>query len=128
LKNKAIYINDLHFEHEQWKSDLAFQEVTIDSFERRLEEVVSRWTDKLILRQVEHFQNQFILHREVIDTLKHDINSHEHQLSSFAATHPVAIDHVHFEDHTAMRERNETQTKLFNKLRKEYMRFLTVAM
>ena len=35
---------------------------------------------------------------------------------------------VHFEDHSEMRERNEDQSRMFNKLRKEYMRFLTTAM
>ena len=128
MKKKAIYINDLHFEHKQWKSELAFQEGEIKTFVKRLEDVVVRWTDKDILRQVEHFQNQFILHGEIIDTLNHDINEQVHKLSAFAAAHPVAIDHVHFEDHTEMRERNEDQSRMFNKLRKEYMRFLTTAM
>ena len=128
MKKKAIYINDLHFEHKQWMSELEFQRGELKSFIKRLEEVVVRWTDKEILRQVEHFQNQFILHDEVIDTLVHDINLEEQKLSTFAASHPVAIDHVHFEDHGGMRERNEDQSRIFTNLRKEYMRFLTTAM
>ena len=128
MKKKAIYINDLHFEHKQWMSELEFQRGELKSFIKRLEEVVVRWTDKEILRQVEHFQNQFILHDEVIDTLVHDINLEEEKLSTFAASHPVEIDHVHFEDHGGMRERNEDQSRIFTNLRKEYMRFLTTAM
>ncbi len=128
MKKKATYINDLHFEHKAWKSQLDFQKEELQSFNRRLEEVVVRWTDKDILRQVEHYQNNFIRHNEVIDTLLHNINEQQHALSTFAHDHPVAIDHVHFEDHVDMRKEVEDQNRIYNELKKEYFRFLTVAM
>ncbi|MFT4568448.1 MAG: hypothetical protein ACI9FN_003417 [Saprospiraceae bacterium] len=78
MKKKAIYIDDLHFEHKLWKSQLEFQRDELKVFTHRLEEVVVRWTDKDVLSKVEHFQNVFIRHNEVIDTLIHDINEHEH--------------------------------------------------
>ena len=128
MKKKAIYIDDLHFEHKLWKSQLEFQRDELKVFTHRLEEVVVRWTDMDVLSKVEHFQNVFIRHNEVIDTLIHDINEHEHKLSNRAEANPVAIDHVHFDDHTEFRGRIESQMKIYDDMKKGYLRFLTEAM
>lgn len=125
---KAIYINDLHFEHEQWNSELDFQKDKLNSFKNRLEEVASKWTDHDVLAKVEHFQNSFIRHKEVIDTIEHNINGHKSSLVQRAKDNPTAIHHEHFDDHTAMREEIEMQRKLFGELNAEYFRFLTKTM
>lgn len=127
MKNK-VYISDLHFEHIAWNSELSFQKDELKIFENRLEEVASRWTKKEVLIQVEHFQNNFIRHNEVIDTLKHNINSHEKELADFAEDHPVAVDHAHFKDHTSLRDEVETQRKLYEALKTDFLRFLTQTM
>ena len=128
MNTKPIYISNLHFEHKHWKSLLEFQRGELISFNKRLEEVVVRWTDKEILRNVEKYQNNFIRHNEVIDTLLHDIGVQENKLVAYAISHPIAIDHVHFEDHIGMRDAIETQQSIYDQLKKEFMRFLTVAM
>ena len=128
MKKKPIYLDDLHFEHKLWKSQLEFQRDELKVFTNRLEEVVIRWTDNDVLRKVEHFQNSFIRHNEVIDTLIHDINEHEHNLSVRAIANPVAIDHVHFNDHTEFRVSIADQMKIYDDMKKKYIRFLTEAM
>ncbi|MFM7300624.1 MAG: hypothetical protein ACKO1R_05725 [Crocinitomicaceae bacterium] len=42
--------------------------------------MTSKNTDKEVLKQVEHFQNQFIIQRNNIDELKHTIKIHENEL------------------------------------------------
>ena len=128
MKSKPIYISDLHFEHKAWKSLLEFQRDELKTFNKRLEEVVVRWTSKDILSSVEQFQNNFIRHNEVIDTLLHDIGVQETNISEYAINNPIAIDHVHFNDHGGMREAIETQQNIYDKLKKEFMKFLVVAM
>ena len=123
MKAKHVYITDLHFEHKLWKSQLEFQRGELVSFNKRLEEVVVRWTDKDILSNVEKYQNNFIIHNDVLDRLLHDIGIQENKL-----TNPVAIDHVHFDDHSEMRKAIETQLSIYDQLKKDFMRFLTVAM
>lgn len=127
MKN-AIYINDLHFEHEQWKSELDFQKDKLNIFKNRLEEVASKWTKHDVLAKVEHYQNSFIRHKEVIDTIEHNINGHESKLTQRALANPTAIHHEHFKDHTGLREEMETQRKLFTELNTEFFRFLTEVM
>lgn len=127
-KEKIVYISDLHFEHVQWRSELLFWEEQIKSFINRLEEVVVRWTENQVRAQVEHFQNQFILHNDVIDVLKKDVKLHEQHIATYAEEHPVAINHVHFEDHSQIRERMETQRDIYGELKTKYYRFLSEAM
>ena len=125
---KAIHISDLHFEHVLWNSDLSFQRDELKIFQNRLEEVAPRYTNEDILKKVDHFQNNFTRHLEVLDILQHDIKMHETELSTFAKEHPVAVDHVHFSDHGGLRDRIETQQEIYSTLKKEFTRFLTETM
>jgi hypothetical protein len=128
MKKKPIYMSDLHYEHKLWKRQIDFQIDELEIFKHRLEEVVTRWTDTEILAQVEHFQNTFIRYKEVLDTQLHDINLHHEELVKFVHDHPVASDHVHFQDHAKLRDSVETQLEMFYSTKKEFMRFLTEAM
>ena len=49
IDKKPVYISDLHFEHRLWLSELAFWQDEIGTFKHRLEEVVTRITDKDVL-------------------------------------------------------------------------------
>ncbi len=121
----TIYLSDLHFEHQQWLKELVFWEDEIALYNKRLEEIIGRYTDVSIKAEMEHFQNQFIRHDEVIDILKHDVRKHESQLVKYAQDHPVAIDHVHFNDHGDLRDRMETQRKIYSDLKSEFYSFLS---
>lgn len=125
MKNEIINNSDLHFEHKQWQSELAFWKDELKTFNTRLEELVERWTDKNVLAQLEHFQNQFIRQGEIIDTLQHEINVHETDM----ATHDEKGENVMNVDltkhHLAFRERMETQRKIYADLKKDFYRFLS---
>ena len=117
-------MHELHFEHKIWINELSFYEDEIKIYEHRLEELVMKSRNPDMLAQLEHFQNQFIREKEVIDILKHDINSHEHKLSEYAETHPIAIEHVHFKDHSDLRDRMERFYKIWIELKEEFYAFL----
>lgn len=124
MSEKKIYLADLHFHHNLWINELKFWEEELVIFTKRLEEVITKWTDTDVKAHLEHFQNQFIRHKEVIDILKHDIRTFEKQLATYAEEHPIAIDHVYFKDHTSLRESMETQQNLFNQLKKEFYEYI----
>jgi len=125
---KHVYLSDLHFEHQAWKNELSFQKDELSFFKNRLEEIVPRYTDKTVLAKSEQFQNQMIRHHEVLDGLVHDINAHEHKLTDYAKEHPIAVDHVHFDDHTSLRDGIESQRKIYADFKQKYFRFLTETM
>ncbi len=66
MKKEVIFDSNLHFEHKRWRSELDFWEDELKFFNNRLNELVTRWTKKEVLKQLEHYQNEFILHGGVI--------------------------------------------------------------
>ncbi|MGB0404235.1 MAG: hypothetical protein ACPGEG_09070, partial [Salibacteraceae bacterium] len=124
MKEKAIYMADLHFENEMWIKELNFCDGELEFLTKRLEEIVFFHDDeKDMLREVEHFQNQFIVQKQNVDTFLHDIKQKEHELAEFAKDHPIAIDHMHFDDHTILRNHMQGFAKNYNNLKQEFRNF-----
>jgi len=123
-----VYLSDIHFELNQWESELRFWEDEMKIFGKRLEEVVKRYTDNEIRAKIEHFQNQFFLHEEVIDKLKDEVKQHNRALAVLAEKNAEVIDYPHFESHMALRDRVDTQRKIYYELKSEYFEFLTKTM
>ncbi len=67
---ELIQNENLHFEHRQWESELELWEDELKSFNNRLSELVTRWTKKEVLKELEHYQNEFVLHEGIIDTMR----------------------------------------------------------
>jgi hypothetical protein len=122
------YLSDQHTSHIEWVKELNFCADEIKTFNNRLEEVVMKNTKIEVTAQIEHFQNQFIRQKEVIDILKHDINAEENLLVENAKANNVATDHRKVEVNAKLVERMGMFTKIYNELKDEYMRFLTETM
>jgi hypothetical protein len=118
-------IRNLHLEYKFWIVELNFYKEMFKIFQSHLESVVAEnAANKKILPQIEHFQNQFTLQREVIDELKHDLNISEKQLASF--TRGMAMVGYEFErldNHSSQRDKFLTFRKLFNELKEDFHRF-----
>lgn len=121
---KTIHLSDLHFEHTLWLNELKFAEDEIRIYEHYLEDLVKRHDEKEMLKQLEHYQNQFIKEKEIIDILKHDIGSHEHVLASFIKKHPDSFDNYHQEDHGELRNRMVQFRNIFGGLKARFHQFL----
>jgi hypothetical protein len=122
---QRVHISDLHSDHQLWLNSLSFYKEEISILERRLEEVAKRNSESEVMAQLEHFQNQYIRQREVIDELRHDIKQHENALESSVKQNPTAVDHRLFPDHTDLRDRVITFEKLYGDLKAELMRWLS---
>ncbi|MCB0767625.1 MAG: hypothetical protein KDB95_10510 [Flavobacteriales bacterium] len=118
------YIGDLHHDQREWLNALTFYKEDITILEHRLEDIVRRNNKPEVMAQVEHFQNQFIREREVIDELRHDIKQEENVLEKEMKDHPVAIEHRYFKDHTELRDRFQTFEKLYRELKQEFQQWL----
>ncbi len=125
---KRVHIGDLHNDHKLWLNTLDFCKQEIDILEHRMEEIAKRNTHTDVMAELEHFQNQYIRQREVIDELRHELKLHENGLVKEALDNPVAIDHRLFGDHTAHRDAMHTFEKLYSELKAEFMRWLAKRM
>lgn len=125
-KNK--HIDDLHFEHELWASEAKFYTDELKIYQKRLEEIASKNTSQEVVKQVEHFQNTFIIQKEQLDILNHEVKVHEQWLAEFAKNHPVSIDHKMFADHKTMHDKMDAFRKIYTDLKNEFKKFLATWM
>ncbi|TLP74256.1 hypothetical protein [Maribacter sp. ACAM166] len=124
MEKEIIYNSNLHFEHKQWQSELAFWEDELKTFKNRLSELITRWTAKDILVKLEHYQNEFILHGGVLEDLQEEIEEHETRIAGQSLMGKDALDIAIVEKHLKFRNKIETQRQIYEDLKKEFFRFL----
>jgi hypothetical protein len=120
----TISIRSLHMEYQLWTRELIFYKEEIKTFENRLAGILNRNNKNGVPAQAEHFQNQFILQKEVIDFLKHDFVVSERQLASFAQElSGEGIEGIKMDNHSKLRERISTFRKIYREIKNEFRRF-----
>ncbi len=122
---EVVYNENFHFEHQNWKSELAFWKDELKTFNNRLSELITRWTNKDVLKQLEHYQNEFILHGGVIEDLEEIIEEHETSIAGHTKTGNESMDVRLAKKHMEFRNRIDTQREIYNSLKKEFFSFLT---
>lgn len=78
-----------------------------------------------MLAQLEHFQNQFIRHGEVIDQLQHEINVHETDMNLHDLKHENVLNSSLAKGHFEFRNKMDTQRKIYGDLKKDFFHFLS---
>ena len=122
---KKYHLTELHEENRFWVKELLFFKDEVAYFEKRLAEIAARNTSHDMLAKVEHFQNQFIRQKEVIDELKHLIKASENELENFArANNEIAIGHTLFADHVDLRDQVETFRQIYGEIKDKFRHFL----
>ena len=120
----TITIPKLHLEYRLWMNELNFCKEEIRIFEKHLEELVARNTDLVSRSQVEHFQNQFIREKEVIDELKHKLNISERQLAGFVRElSGMGLESIKMDNHGKLRDEMKTFRAIYQDLTDEFRRF-----
>jgi hypothetical protein len=123
MKTEKIYTR--HEENMEWLNSLSFYTDEIKIMQTRLGEIASKNNSKDVLPAVEHFQNQLIVQKDHIDTLKHKINISNDAISTELKENPTAADRRTMEDHTDIREGMLTFEFMFASLKKEFNTFLS---
>ena len=113
-----------HSENSEWASKLNFYRDEIAILKTRLEEIASKNSNKDVLLEVEHFQNQFIIQKNNIDEISHNVKMNEESLQKEINSNPIAVDHRKVEYHIKEKNAVESFEKNFNDLRSEFKVFL----
>ena len=74
---------------------------------------------------MEHFQNQFVMHRNNIDELKHKVNLFYEELSRDTHAHNGNIDDVRIQEQSALHEEFLGLEKVIKQMRREFNVFLS---
>jgi hypothetical protein len=93
--------------------------------QNRLDEVTSKNNNPDFLKDVEHFQNQFIIQREQIDILKHDVKQRETIIEKAVEANPIASDHRRMDIDTVLNDKLVRFEEIFNALRKDLLNFIS---
>lgn len=125
METQVLFNSDLHFEHVQWNRELSFWEDEIKSFNNRLEELITRWSNKKIFIKLEHYQNEFILHNKRINELQEAIEVHEIRMAGLSKTDTNVLDTQLVKKHIDIRDKMETQRQIYADLKKEFFGFLS---
>lgn len=117
-------IPKLHSEYSIWMNELNFCKEEIRIFERHLENVINRNKAVEITAQVEHFQNQFIREKEVIDELKHKLNISEKQLVGLVKElSGLGLESIKLDNHPKLRDDMRVFRKIFTELKQDFRQF-----
>lgn len=118
-------IFDQHSENQNWLKSLEFYKEEISILNKRLQEVTGKNNAPDFLKEVEHYQNQFIVQRNNIDELAHSIKMNEKQIEKEVIANPVAVEHRKVENHEPEADFLGYFEKNTAGLRTEYNKFLS---
>lgn len=71
---KKVNITHVNNEHNRWLRSLDFYKTEINILKGILTEIAGKNTSPEVMKQVEHFENQFKVQIENIDTMAHNIH------------------------------------------------------
>ncbi|MGA9269203.1 MAG: hypothetical protein WBV45_01185 [Lutimonas sp.] len=125
MKEELIFNTDLHFEHESWIQELDFWQDELESFQKRLNEMVMQGTEKEMLTSVEKFQNQLNIHEEVMNSIRNQIQMHESNIADHYQKNEDSMNRNMFKIHLEIRKRMENQRDIINDMKKNLFHFLT---
>jgi hypothetical protein len=117
-------LHTLHQQDSDWLRELEFCKEEIAILTKRLEEVISKNSGKETAAKVEHFQNKFILMRETVDTLHHDIGVREGQVEKMSEDRPNQIDESYSVVNDRVHNRMKDLSASLAETRYEFNKFL----
>jgi hypothetical protein len=113
-------LDEMLAEHKEWQGKINFYKSEIEKLSNELISAVATERNSYNMPQVEHFQNQFILQREVLDIMRHEFKQHENAIESHQARPMENLAAMHMSE----REKLVTFEKLFKDLRSDFHGFI----
>lgn len=121
----AIPLADFcHKELKDWRSELELFETQMKGFKKRLIEVTEQNSSEEIMKEVDHFENHFIIQKKNFDILNHEIKLHEKDIVRELQENPI-FDNINITDRQfSLRAEIHTAEKLFLSTKNEFYDFL----
>jgi hypothetical protein len=121
----TFHISRMSNEQNDWQRGLDFYKDEIKIHAHRLADVSGMYAPKDEVKpQVEHFQNQFIVQRNNIDQLAHDLGLFEKKVSHETQKMAEHITAETLAEHGVLSQRYNALEQKINDLRHEHNRFL----
>lgn len=119
-----ISITHLSNAHSDWLRGLDFYKEEIKILRNRLTQVAGKNTNPEVMKQVEHYENQFEIQNENIHRLRHDIKSNLKIVSvESMASSAGYIDGALLTQHNTLGQKFEREEKTVKELRQDFNQF-----
>lgn len=123
--HNTFHISRMNNEQNDWQRGLEFYKQELQIHTHRLSDVSGMYESKAELKpNVEHFQNQFIVQRNNIDQLAHDLGSFEKKVSHETQEMAQHISSDTLKEQDVLRDRYTALENTINALRHEHNSFL----
>lgn len=121
----------MHYEkyqtHQNLNNDvlrgITFYKQELSILQERLEEIAKDNTADEVQENVEHFQNQLIIHENQLNQLRHDIRANDEAIEAELLATETFVSDSTAEEHARIQTRYLDEEKVFNDLRHEFNRF-----
>lgn len=115
-------------DHTIWLNGVGFYKDEIHVMESRLAEVATKNTSFEVRQGVEHFQNQFIVQRNNIDELKHEVNLYVAKLANDSLHHAGHVEDSMLVEKIKLHDSYESLERIMKDLRQEFNTWLSIWM
>ena len=122
MESSTASIEQFQEELRSWKRELSSTKEEIKSFEKELAGLATHSHNRDIFPHIEHFQNNFIRQKEVIDELRHDLPDSPRRMESIFNS---ANNGTSYDVHAQLCDRMDTFRRLYEELREKFQRFET---
>lgn len=121
MQSKIMYLSDLKFNIETWKRELRFHFNEMDAFQDKLEEIVQRTQDPMVMIKLEVFQNRIMIEKDAISKLMHRCRNKMANINNVDFNENID-GRLQNEQHT-LKEDMRTYIKLHYDLKEELMTY-----
>jgi len=112
----------LHSEHANWQNQILRYKGELQEMKVELAGIVSKLPPREVPAAAEHFQNQFILQRDVLDIMRHDFKQYENKIEFHQKSGNKTNDSL-FGIRDAYKVRLSDYDKIFHELKNEFELF-----
>ncbi len=115
---------EMKSEHDYWQDRLRFYKDEISHFNQHLGKISLSGGRSELMASVEHFQNQFIRQKEVLDIIRHDFKQHENLIEALGEGKSSEPSQGIQKLHMIQRDKLDQFERIFHELRNEFNIFL----
>jgi type II secretory pathway predicted ATPase ExeA len=116
-------LKKMHSEHAAWQNRILGFRTELKLLNQDLSGIVSRYIPREVPAKAEHFQNQIILQKDVLDIMRHDFKQYENLLEANIENQGKNDVGAILETHQLHINRLADFEKLFNELKEEFHQF-----
>ncbi|TFF35682.1 hypothetical protein [Mucilaginibacter psychrotolerans] len=102
---------------------ITFYKQELSILQERLEEIAAYNTAREVQEKVEYFQNQFIIHENQLNELRHDVRANDEAIEAELLITETSVADVTATAHAQIHARYLNEEKIFNDLRHEFNHF-----